>query len=223
MTRVMAIILAYEILGGLGSVAEVADSGFDQGTFMGVATAAAASRLYGLNEEQLANAISLAIVPAIPLKVTRRSELFQCGRGASPLRRPIQEFHHRHRTCPSRHDRPRTRPVSRGKHGVFGGRLQVLPMHEFPTYPGGQVHYRDLSHEDVPVRSTLTGSGLACFQDLGLRLPEEKRSSPLTLRVLLLRLVQNAHWTRQVLLGSPNSRVRRSQLAVLARRRPRRW
>lgn len=70
-----AVVLAYELLGGLGNAAPVHQRGFDQGTFMGVAAALAMGRLRGLSREQLGHAVSLAIVPAIPLMVTRRGEL----------------------------------------------------------------------------------------------------------------------------------------------------
>ncbi len=70
-----AMILAYEVLGGLGRVAEAYPRGWDQGLFMTVATALAAGTLAGLTPEQLGQAVSLAIVPAIPLLVTRRGTL----------------------------------------------------------------------------------------------------------------------------------------------------
>jgi 2-methylcitrate dehydratase len=68
-------LLAYEILGGIGNVAPSNRRGWDQGLFMGAATALAVGRIYGLTEAQLANAVSLAIVPAVPLLVTRRGAL----------------------------------------------------------------------------------------------------------------------------------------------------
>ena len=68
-------LLAYEILGGIGNVAPSNRRGWDQGLFMGVATALAVGRIYGLTEVQLANAVSLAVVPAVPLLVTRRGAL----------------------------------------------------------------------------------------------------------------------------------------------------
>src|SRR5262249_43958914 len=70
-----AVILAYELLGGLGRVAEAYPRGWDQGLFMGVAVALAAGRLAGLDADELGQAVSLAIVPSIPLLVTRRGEL----------------------------------------------------------------------------------------------------------------------------------------------------
>ncbi|HLI14717.1 MAG TPA: MmgE/PrpD family protein [Acidimicrobiales bacterium] len=70
-----AMTLSYEVLGALGNAAPVHERGWDQGTFMGVAAALGIGRLYGLSADQLANAVSISIVPAIPLMVTRRGEL----------------------------------------------------------------------------------------------------------------------------------------------------
>jgi 2-methylcitrate dehydratase len=67
----LGITLAYEILGALGNVAPTRAKGFDQGTFMGVAAALGIGRMLGLTEDQLANAVSLSIVPHIPLRVNR--------------------------------------------------------------------------------------------------------------------------------------------------------
>ncbi len=67
----MGIALAYELLGALGNSAPVRDRGWDQGTFMGVSAALAVGRLFDLDEDQLANAASLALVPHIPLRVNR--------------------------------------------------------------------------------------------------------------------------------------------------------
>jgi 2-methylcitrate dehydratase len=71
----LAIAIAYELLGALGNSAPVRDRGWDQGTFMGVSAALAIGRLLGLNAGQLANAASLALVPHIPLRVTRTGQL----------------------------------------------------------------------------------------------------------------------------------------------------
>jgi 2-methylcitrate dehydratase len=71
----LSVILSYELLGGLGRVAPATTKGLDQGLFMGVAAAMGIGRLHGLDRTQLANAASMAIVPAIPLLVTRRGAL----------------------------------------------------------------------------------------------------------------------------------------------------
>jgi len=69
------IILAYEALGSLGAMVDRLALHIDQGLFMGVATASAIGMLHGLDDEQLANAMSLSLVPAIPLNATRRGSL----------------------------------------------------------------------------------------------------------------------------------------------------
>jgi 2-methylcitrate dehydratase len=68
-------LLAYELLGGIGNVAPSNRRGWDQGLFMGVATALAVGRIHGLTAAQLGHAVSLAVVPAVPLLVTRRGAL----------------------------------------------------------------------------------------------------------------------------------------------------
>jgi 2-methylcitrate dehydratase len=66
-----AITLAYELLGGMGSQVAIGDLGFDQGTLMAPATALACGWLMGLDPERLAHAASLALVPNVPLGVSR--------------------------------------------------------------------------------------------------------------------------------------------------------
>jgi len=70
-----AIVLAYEVLGSLGSATGLRERGWDQGTFIAVASALAIGRLSGLGADDLANAVSLAIVPNVPLRVTRVGHL----------------------------------------------------------------------------------------------------------------------------------------------------
>ncbi|WP_028651256.1 MmgE/PrpD family protein [Nocardioides halotolerans] len=65
--------LAYELLGGLGIA--VSRAHFDQGLFMGGATALACGRLLGLDREQLGHAVSLALTTALPLAVHRWGSL----------------------------------------------------------------------------------------------------------------------------------------------------
>jgi 2-methylcitrate dehydratase len=66
-----ALTLSYEVLGSLGNSAPVRQRGWDQGTFMGAATALGVGMLMGLDETRLADAVSLAVVPNVPLNVTR--------------------------------------------------------------------------------------------------------------------------------------------------------
>jgi 2-methylcitrate dehydratase len=71
MDVLVAMALAYELLGGMGAEVPIGELGYDQGTLMGVATALAAGKLLGLDTGQLANAASLALVPNVPLGVSR--------------------------------------------------------------------------------------------------------------------------------------------------------
>jgi 2-methylcitrate dehydratase len=77
---IAATTLAYELLGGLGVAFD--RKHFDQGFFMGAATALACGRLLGLTRDQLGNAASLALTLALPLGVHRWGEL-SMTKGAS--------------------------------------------------------------------------------------------------------------------------------------------
>jgi 2-methylcitrate dehydratase len=72
---VETIILAYELLGALGNVSPTRAKGWDQGTMMGLSAALAIAKMTGLSETQMANAVSLALVPHVPLRVTRTGDL----------------------------------------------------------------------------------------------------------------------------------------------------
>jgi len=76
-TQVMiGIILAYQINQALSAAAgDYQRRGWDQGLGVGAATALACGKLLGLHEDQLANALSLTIVPSVPLRVTRTGAL----------------------------------------------------------------------------------------------------------------------------------------------------
>src|SRR5262249_34686654 len=72
----IAIILAYQVNQALSAAAgDYQRRGWDQGLGVGAGTALACGKLLGLNEDQLANALSLAIVPNIPMRVTRTGTL----------------------------------------------------------------------------------------------------------------------------------------------------
>jgi 2-methylcitrate dehydratase len=64
-----AVAVGYEIAGALAAALPNGDQGWD-GPFEGPATAMAAGKLMGLNEDQLANALSLTLVPHMPMKVS---------------------------------------------------------------------------------------------------------------------------------------------------------
>jgi 2-methylcitrate dehydratase len=65
----VAVALGYEIAGSLAAALSNGDQGWD-GPFEGPATAMAVGKLMGLNEDQLANALSLTLVPHMPMKVS---------------------------------------------------------------------------------------------------------------------------------------------------------
>jgi 2-methylcitrate dehydratase len=75
MEVMVAIILAYQINQALSDAADYQRRGWDQGLGVGAATSLACGKLLGLNEDQLANALSLSIVPSVPLRVTRTGVL----------------------------------------------------------------------------------------------------------------------------------------------------
>ncbi len=70
----MAIVLAYQVYGALSS-AGGSTEGFDAGIYYAPAGAVAAGKLLGLNEDQLANALSLALTMHVPLRVNRAGTL----------------------------------------------------------------------------------------------------------------------------------------------------
>lgn len=70
---ITAIALAYEAFCRISD--QVASSGWDQGIFSVIGAVCAAGKVMGLGQDQMANAISLAVVPNIPLRVTRMGEL----------------------------------------------------------------------------------------------------------------------------------------------------
>ena len=72
-TVITAVALAYEVFCRISD--QVAESGWDQGIFSVIGAACAAGQVMGLDQERMAHAISLAVVPNIPLRVTRMGEL----------------------------------------------------------------------------------------------------------------------------------------------------
>ncbi|WP_016693540.1 MmgE/PrpD family protein [Rhodococcus rhodochrous] len=71
---VTSIHLAYEIATHLAE-AVPADGGWDQGLYCSLGIAAGQAKLLRLPPEQIGHALSLAVVPSIPLRVTRFGEL----------------------------------------------------------------------------------------------------------------------------------------------------
>lgn len=72
-TVITAITLAYEVFCRIAD--QVPDNQWDQGIFSVIGAACAAGKVLGLDEEQMGHAISLAVVPNVPLRVTRMGEL----------------------------------------------------------------------------------------------------------------------------------------------------
>lgn len=67
--------LAYEIYGRFADIFPTRDKGWDQGLFVVLGSACAAGSLLGLSLEQMAHAISMAVVSNVPLGQTRVGEL----------------------------------------------------------------------------------------------------------------------------------------------------
>ena len=74
-TVITALVLAYEIYGQFADRFATREKGWDQGLFIGLASACAAGRVLGLSEERLAHAISMTAVSQVPLGQTRVGEL----------------------------------------------------------------------------------------------------------------------------------------------------
>jgi 2-methylcitrate dehydratase len=74
-TVIGAIVLAYEVFCRLCDEAAFGPRGWDQGVFSVVGSACAAAKVLGLDREATGQAISLALVPNLPLGVTRVGQL----------------------------------------------------------------------------------------------------------------------------------------------------
>ena len=74
-TVITSIALAYEVFCRLSDQVVASEFGWDQGIFSVVGAACGAGRVLGLDQEQMGQAISLAVTPSLPLAVTRSGEL----------------------------------------------------------------------------------------------------------------------------------------------------
>jgi len=74
-TVITAIVLAYEVFCRLSDQVVVGDFGWDQGMFSVIGAACGAGKVLGLERQAMDQAISLALVPNLPLGVTRVGEL----------------------------------------------------------------------------------------------------------------------------------------------------
>ncbi len=72
---ITALVLAYEIYGQFAARFATREKGWDQGLFIGPASACAAGKVLGLPEEQLGHAMSMTAVSQVPLGQTRVGEL----------------------------------------------------------------------------------------------------------------------------------------------------
>ena len=70
-----ALVLAYEIYGRFAERFATREKGWDQGLFIGLASACAAGKVLGLPEKRLAHAVSVTAVSHVPLGQTRVGEL----------------------------------------------------------------------------------------------------------------------------------------------------
>jgi 2-methylcitrate dehydratase len=66
----VAVTLSYEIIGALDAMGPPVGCRLWDSPYMGLVTALAVGKLFGLNEDQLANALSLALVPHMPMWVS---------------------------------------------------------------------------------------------------------------------------------------------------------
>ena len=72
---ICAVYLAYEIATALAEASPLSERGWDQGLYCSIAAAAAMAKLLRLDPSETANAVSLAVVPSLPLRATRSGEL----------------------------------------------------------------------------------------------------------------------------------------------------
>ncbi len=72
---ITAIVVAYEVFTRLADQVHAGELGWDQGIFSVIGAACGAGKILGLSQEQMQHAISLAIVPNLPLGETRMGEL----------------------------------------------------------------------------------------------------------------------------------------------------
>jgi 2-methylcitrate dehydratase len=74
-TVITAIVLAYEVFCRLSDEVVTGELGWDQGMFSVIGAACGAGKVMGLDREAMSQALSLAVVPNLPLGVTRVGEL----------------------------------------------------------------------------------------------------------------------------------------------------
>lgn len=72
---VLLTVIGYEVLSRLQITVKLRERGWDQGLYTGAAVAAMTGKALGASVGQLGNAVSLALTPHVPLRVTRAGEL----------------------------------------------------------------------------------------------------------------------------------------------------
>jgi 2-methylcitrate dehydratase len=70
-----AIVVGYEVVGGLATGAWLRERGWDQGLYTSAAASMMAGTLLGLDVEELGHALSLAVTPNVPVRQTRVGRL----------------------------------------------------------------------------------------------------------------------------------------------------
>jgi 2-methylcitrate dehydratase len=80
----LAIVTGCEVFASLADACNLFRKGFDHGLYIGLAAAAGAARVLGLNEEQSGNAIALACTANVPLRQTRSGALTMWKGCAAP-------------------------------------------------------------------------------------------------------------------------------------------
>ncbi len=138
-----AVALAYEVLGALGNQVVGTQRGWDQGLFMGLATALGIGKLRGLDPARMANAVSLSVVPAVPLMVTRRGEL-SMWKGAATAAAVM------HATTATKWAEEGMTGPDRPFEGTRGLWEQVTGPFELhlPAFPGGKT-ITEISHQKM--------------------------------------------------------------------------
>ena len=74
-TFITSVVLAYEVFCRLSDKVVASGLGWDQGMFGVIGAACAAGKVFDLDQGEMAHAVSLAMVPNLPLGVTRTGEL----------------------------------------------------------------------------------------------------------------------------------------------------
>ena len=80
-----AIYVAYEVFGAVADAVPLGEMGWDMGAQCSLSAAAGLANLLGLDRAGAAHAVSLALTPSMPLRVTRTGELSQWKGCAAPF------------------------------------------------------------------------------------------------------------------------------------------